>query len=236
MTGYVFLDRYFSMARIARVVVPGIPHNVAQRGNRSQDCFFNEDDYREYVTLMAASCRLNGVEVWAYCLMCNHVHLIAVPDEPANLRSAIGEAHRRYTRMINDRNNWRGHLWQERFSSFPLDESNLLVAAHYVELNPVRAQLTTDPMSYPWSSAKSHVLGKDDELVKVQPLLDMVPDWQAFLLEGIEEKAKEYCRIRKHERTGRPLGDETFVKKIEKTCNRVLCKQKPGPKRKDKGR
>ncbi len=218
------------MVRIARVVVPRNPHHVTQRGNRAQDCFFNEDDYREYVALMAASCQLHGVEVWAYCLMCNHVNMIAVPEETAHLRSAIGEAHRRYTRMINGRNKWRGHLWQERFSSFPLDEAYLLVAAHYVELNPVRAQLTDDPCSYLWSSAKCHVLGQDDELVTVKPLLDLVPDWSAFLQKEIKEE--DYEQIRLHERTGRPLGDEFFIQKVETSCNRILCKQKPGPKRK----
>ena len=221
------------MARLARVVVPKVPHHITQRGNRSQESFFNEDDYRAYISLMAASCRQHGVEVWAYCLMCNHVHMLAVPDDPDNLRSAIGEAHRRYTRAINARNNWHGHLWQERFSSFPLDEPYLLAAAHHVELNPVRVGITADPISYPWSSAKSHVLGLDDELVKVKPLLNMVPDWKTFLLVGIDERDKEYQLIRKHEKTGRPLGEIEFVRKVEMTCNRVLCKQKPGPKRKD---
>lgn len=201
------LDKKSHIVRIARVVVPKNPHQVTQRGNRSQDSFFCEDDYREYIALMAASCRLHGVEVWAYCLMCNHVHMIAVPEESAYLRSAIGEAHRRYTRMINHRNGWRGHLWQ--FSSFPVDEAYLLVAAHYVELNPVRASLTSDPCSYPWSSAKSHVMGRDDELVTVKPLLDLVPDWNAFLQHKMKEE--DYERLPVHERTGRPLGDEVFM-------------------------
>ena len=114
------------MARIARIVVPKMPHHITQRGNRRQKAFFNEGDYREYIALMSASCNLHGVEIWAYCLMCNHVHLIAVPEKPESLRHAIGEAHRRYTRAINFRNKWRGHLWQERFASFPMDEKYLL--------------------------------------------------------------------------------------------------------------
>lgn len=124
------------MARIARIVVPGMPHHITQRGNRPQETFFKEDDYREYISLMSASCHLHGVEIWAYCLMSNHVHLIAVPKQDESLRSAIGEAHRRYTRSINFRQNWSGHLWQERFASFPMNESYLLAAARYVELNP----------------------------------------------------------------------------------------------------
>ena len=121
------------------------------------------------------------------------------------------------------------HLWQERFASFPMNETYLLAAARYVELNPVRAHITTDPLSYPWSSARCHALGRDDELVKVKPLLDLIPDWQAFLMEGIEEQESQ--RIRKHERTGRPLGDESFINRIENAANRVLRKQKPGPKK-----
>lgn len=218
------------MTRLARVVVSGIPHCVTQRGNRCLDSFFSENDYRDYLKLMSSSCLNHGVEIWAYCLMCNHVHMIAVPESPTSLRSAIGDAHRRYTLTINSRNNWRGHLWQERFASFPMNDGYLLKVARYVELNPVRAKITTDPVTYPWSSAKSHVMRQDDDLVKVKPLLDLVPDWKAFLMEEIEDK--DYQHIKKHERTGRPLGDDAFINKIENTCNRILCKRKPGPKRK----
>lgn len=221
------------MARIARIVVPGIPHHITQRGNRSQASFFKDDDYREYISILSASCDLHGVEIWAYCLMTNHVHLIAVPQKTDSLRSAIGEAHRRYTRLINFRQKWRGHLWQERFASFPMNESYLLAAARYVELNPVRARITKDPMTYPWSSARSHILGKDDALVKHRQLLDLVPDWKSFLKSGIEEQ--EIARLRQHERTGRPLGDDRFIKKIEKVVDRVLSKKKPGPKKEKRG-
>jgi putative transposase len=217
------------MARIARIVVPSIPHHITQRGNRCQECFFKDDDYREYISLMSASCCFHGVEIWAYCLMSNHVHLIAVPEKAESLRSAIGEAHRRYTRLINFRQNWRGHLWQERFASFPMNENYLLAAARYVELNPVRARTTKDPSAYPWSSARSHILEKDNELVKVKPLLDLVPDWNNFLKEGMEEN--DIKMLRQHEHTGRPLGDDKFIRKIEKAVDRVLRKKKPGPKK-----
>lgn len=221
------------MARIARIVVPGIPHHITQRGNRRQESFFKDDDYREYISLMSASCALHGVEIWAYCLMSNHIHLIAVPEKTDSLRSAIGEAHRRYTRMINFRQNWRGHLWQERFASFPMNENYLLAAARYVELNPVRARIVIDPSTYSWSSARCHILGKDDELVKVKPLLELVPDWKNFLYEGIKED--EIKQIRQHERTGRPLGDDKFIRKTERAVDRVLGRKKPGPKKETPG-
>ena len=117
---------------------------------------------------MAEWCRRCGVAVWAYCLMPNHVHLIAVPSSGVGLRSAIGVPHRRYSRRVNFREGWRGHLWQGRFASCPMNESYLLAAARYVELNPVRAGLVKSPGVYPWSSAAAHLTGRDDELVRVE--------------------------------------------------------------------
>lgn len=133
------------MARMARIIVPGIPHHITHRGNRRQLTFFGDDDYRAYLALLAEWCGKYGVEVWAWCLMPNHVHLIAVPSTPDSLARAIGEAHRRYTRRVNFREDWRGHLWQDRFTSFPMTETHLLAAARYVEMNPVAAGLVVRP-------------------------------------------------------------------------------------------
>ena len=216
------------MARIARVIAPGFPHHITQRGNRRMPTFFRNEDYEAYIALLAKWCRTCRVEVWAYCLMPNHVHLIAVPETPEGLRQAIGEAHRRYTRMINSRSGWSGHLWQGRFASFVMDESYLLAATRYVELNPVRAGLTADPFAWRWSSAAAHLAGQDDSLVKVAPLLEMIGDWKQFLREF---PANDMMNdLRKHERTGRPLGRESFLQRLENALSRVLRKQKPGPK------
>ena len=111
---------------------------------------------------MAEACRQRAVEVWSYCLMPNHIHLIAVPSSEEGLRLAIGETHQRYTRRINFREKWRGYLWQGRFASFVMDEAYLLAAARYVELNPVRARLVTSAADWPWSSARAHRSGRDD--------------------------------------------------------------------------
>jgi putative transposase len=220
------------MARIARVVVPGVPHHVTQRGNRRQQVFFCEDDYQSYLELMSEWCRKRGVKIWAYCLIPNHVHLIAVPKTEISLARAIGEAHRRYTRMINFRENWRGYLWQGRFASFPLDEKYLVAAVRYIELNPVRAGLAKEATDYRWSSARAHIEGADDMLVKSAPLLKIVgEDWSRFLSEEVEEK--EIAALRRHERTGRPLGGEKFIKRLEKKLGRVLKREKPGPKRRN---
>ena len=99
------------MARIARIVIPNYPHHITQRGNRRQNVFFCEEDYREYLNLISHWCREEGVSIWGYCLMTNHVHLIVTPKEGSNLSRAIGESHRRYTRYINLREGWRGYLW-----------------------------------------------------------------------------------------------------------------------------
>ena len=216
------------MARIARVVAPGLPHHVTQRGNRRQQTFFNDEDYQAYLELMAEWCGRFGVEIWAYCLMPNHVHLIAVPKTASALGDAIGEAHRRYSRRINFRERWRGHLWQGRFASYPMDDAYLLVAARYVELNPVRARLCREPEVYPWSSARAHLQGQDDALVTAAPLLERVSNWPAFLASGLSEEDAE--AMRKHERTGRPLGNDTFLEKLEGLLKRRLKPRKAGRK------
>lgn len=189
--------------------------------------FFQEEDYQAYIRLMGEWCQKFHIEIWAYCLMPNHIHLIAVPETEDGLRRGIGEAHRRYSRLINFREGWKGHLWQGRFASFPMDEQYLLSVARYVEMNPVRAKLTRDPRLWRWSSAKAHLTGKDDGFVAVAPLLEMVGDWRRFLRSGTEE---ELVRIRKHEMTGRPLGTDSFVEKLETLLKRSLKRKKPGPK------
>ncbi|MBF0632720.1 MAG: transposase [Magnetococcales bacterium] len=216
------------MARIARVVAPGLPHHITQRGNRRQQTFFEEQDYQVYLDLMAEWCERFDVEIWAYCLMPNHVHLIAVPTVADGLRLAIGEAHRRFTRHINFRMKWRGHLWQERFASFPLDEEYLLAAIRYVEFNPVRARLTALPEEYPWSSARAHLSGQDDRLVKTKPMLELIPDWSLFLANRLDDETME--TLRRHEQTGRPLGSELFLDKLETQLKRILKPKKPGRK------
>ena len=216
------------MARLARLVIPGLPHHVTQRGNRRQQTFFNDGDYAAYLELMAQWCREEGVEIWSYCLMPNHVHLIAVPKTEDGLRRAVGEAHRRYTRRINFREGWRGYLWQGRFASFIMDEPYLLAAARYVELNPVRAKLVRQARRWPWSSAKAHLKGRDDRLVKAAPLLAMVGDWKAFLRSTIPEE--QLRDLRAHGCTGRPLGSSAFLDRLERLVGRALRPQKPGPK------
>ena len=217
------------MARMARVVVPGYPHHVTQRGNRRQKTFFCDDDYRYYIELLSTYSKEYGTDVLAYCLMPNHVHLVMVPREVDGLRATLGEAHRRYTRHVNFRKGWRGHLWQERFHSFVMDEAYLLATVRYVERNPVVAKLCHQPQEWRWSSALAHITGVDDGLVRVKPMLDLVDDWSAYLADANEHN-DVHEHIERHSRTGRPLGDASFVSKLEVMTGKSLAPKKPGRK------
>jgi len=216
------------MARIARVVVPHYPHHVTQRGSRRQQTFYTDDDYRSYIQTLAQFVRKYGVEIWAYCLMPNHVHLVAVPESQQALSMCLSRAHRHYALNINKRNNWKGHLWQERFYSFVMDERHLLSAVKYVELNPVRAKLCKRPNEWPWSSALAHLAKRDDQLVKVKPMLERVTNWDEYLNSMITQA--DIDAIRKSTKTGRPAGKNDFLNELERLTGRKLQKEKPGPK------
>lgn len=216
------------MARLARVVAPGFPHHIIQRGNRDQQTFFSGNDYRTYIDLMATWCESRDVDIWAYCLTPNRADLIAVPRSADGLRRAIGEAHRRYTQHVNTREGWRGHLWQGRFSSYPVDERYVLPVVLAVEVFPVLVGLVDVPTAWPWSSVRAHLRNEDDRLVKVRPLSQKVRDWSAFLRAPIDDEA--LAVLGRHERTGRPLGDFAFVSKLERDLDRPLRRRKPGPK------
>ena len=208
------------MARIARVVVPGCPHHVTQRGNRRMQTFFHTDDYLYYLELVSASCRKAGTAVWAYCLMPNHVHLVMVPADADGLRRAIGEPHRKYARRINKRNNWRGHMWQERFYSAPMDDTHLYNAVRYVEQNPVTASLCATPADWRWSSARAHLAATDDDLVTVEPMLQRIRYYAKYISQPLSTEAVKELEL--HLRTGRPLGSDEFLDNVEALLGRTV--------------
>lgn len=158
--------------------------------------------------------------------MDNHIHLIAVPERVDSLARAIAETHRKYTYMINIRHNWKGFLFQGRFSSFPMDEAYLYCCARYVERNPVRAGLVNLAEEYAWSSARAHVFGFFDPVLSPMPLITQIQDWSAFL-RG-QEKEEDLEQLRKNQSTGRPLGDEVFTERLEKLTGRILKMRRPG--------
>lgn len=213
------------MPKISRLVIPGLPHHVVQRGNRNQVVFFSAGDKKNFLKLLREQCLRHDLKIWCYCLMDNHFHLIAVPGSPESLRKAIGEATRKYSCMINARNTWQGSLWQSRFRSFPLDETYLYNCARYVERNPVRAGLVNLAEEYEWSSARAHVFGLSDELLSPFPLHSQIDNWSGYLRN--REAEEELKQFRKNSGSGRPLGSEDFLARIEKITGVELL---PGKK------
>ena len=217
------------MARLARIVVPGVPYHVTQRGNRRERTFFEDADYKRYRTMLGEAARRAGAQVWAYCLMPNHVHLIVVPADEVGLRRTFADAHRRYTGLINARHQWTGHLWQGRFGAVAMDEAHLLAAARYIALNPVRARLVTRAEDWPWSSVGAHLAGADDALVTVAPLAARYPDFAAMLDEQ-DGDADAWQALRKAEGTGRPIGAGAWLDELERRTGRELKAKRRGRK------
>ena len=218
------------MPRIARLVVPDIPHHVTQRGARRQRVFFSAGDGRLYLRLLKEGCEKAKTRIWAWCLMPNHVHLILVPAHEGGLRAALAEPHRRYAAAVNRRSDWKGHLWQERFASFPMDEAYLLACARYVELNPVRAGLVARPEQWMWSSARDHLGLGADGLTETSALLDRWPDWRTVLGSGLDPDVLE--EIRKREASGHPLGNGDFLARLSALTARPLACRRRGRPRK----
>lgn len=152
------------MARLARVVLPGLAHHVTQRGNGRQRVFFSAQDYALYLHLITASCADASVCCLAFCLMPNHAHLILVPTTEDGLRRCLSRAHRAYAGHHNGRRNVTGHFWQGRYGSVPMDEAHLYEALRYVLMNPVRANLATDAVAWRWSRARAYLDGTADGL------------------------------------------------------------------------
>jgi putative transposase len=218
------------MVRLPRLVLPGLPYHVTQRGNRRQQTFFEETDYALYRDLLAAAADKAGAEIWCYCLMPNHVHVIVVPGDEDGLRRTFADAHRRYTGYINARHRWTGHLWQGRFGAVVMDEAHLACAMRYVSLNPVRARLAARPQDWAWSSVRAHLAGEDDGLVRVAPALARYGGFAAFLGEGADEDADAWRALRRSETSGRPLGDAAWIAGLETRTGRTLAPQKRGRK------
>jgi len=217
------------MARLARMVIPGVPHHVTQRGNRRERIFFEAGDEQIYLDLMSTQLKRHAVECWAYCLMPNHVHLILTPSDDTGLARAVGEAHRRYTAFVSARGRWTGHLFQARFSSVAMDENHLMAAFRYVALNPVKAQLVARAEEWPWSSTRAHIVGADSDHVTVAPALDRIGDFAEFLAEPSTDDAL-WTDVLKAENIGRPVGAKAWIERLEAQTGRTLSPQKRGPK------
>jgi putative transposase len=221
------------MARMARLVVPGVPHHVTQRGNGRARTFFTDDDAL-YRSLLAEHCAAAGVEVWAWVLTPNHVHLILTPCDDDGVRAAMARTHRRYAGHIHAREKRSGRFWQGRFGCVAMDEAHLAAAICYVALNPLRARLVEHARDGRWSSIHAHLgLVADDAITMTAPIVERFPDLAERIAAGEDEAVS--ARLRLGERIGRPVGDAAFIAALERDTGRTLAPARRGRKPKGGG-
>lgn len=217
------------MARLARVVAIQVPHHVTQRGNARRFVLESDSDKLVYLDLLRQNCSLYGLSLLGYCLMSNHVHLIATPRKIDSLPSALKNTHGRYAAYWNATHSSSGHVWQGRYYSCPLGLTHLWSALRYTELNAFRVRIVSDPDTYRWSSAAAHCGTAQPDL----PLeIDLwrqqwnCTTWRKYLCDPEAEADAEAIRQSTH--AGRPLGTAEFVASLEKSVGRVLTPQKTG--------
>ena len=212
------------MPRLSRSVFAGVPHHVTQRGNRREDVFFTDDDRAAYLLWLKEYSATHGVEILAYCLMTNHIHVVAVPATDDGLQRVFKPLHMRYAQHINRARGWKGHLWQGRYFSSPLDDAYLWAAVRYVERNPVRAGMVRNAEAYRWSSAATHCGKRQDELLNPDAgwgkQFSAIEDWSTWLAEG--DETEELHILRRNAEKGLPCGADSFVQALEVLAGRVL--------------
>jgi len=214
------------MSRLARVVIPGLPHHVTQRGNGGGRVFFTDADYRLYLDLLAESCAKAGVACWAYVLLPTHIRLILVPSDADSLRAALAPVHRTYAGLVNARRKRKGHFWQGRYGAAALDDTHLAATFRAILLSPVEARLVKRPEAWPWSSARAYLRRIDDGFTKTSPLSRRFRDIRALLA---DDSLEEFA-VSPDETIGRPHGNAEFLKQLERRTGRTLAPAKRGPK------
>ena len=223
------------MARMPRVVALDVPHHVTQRGNARQFILSSAAERQVYMGLLHEYTELHELDVLGYCLMSNHVHLIAIPRQVEAMAASMKQTHGRYAAYWNASHQSSGHVWQGRYYSCPLDGEHLWRALRYAELNPVRAKLVHTPEEWAWSSAPAHC-GAGDAFGLSKTLWNSMWNaerWRSYLQAG--ETEQERIAIRRSTHTGRPLGSAAFVAQLEKISERTLAPGKAGrpPKKRE---
>ena len=209
------------MARLARSTIIGYPHQVTQRGNYGQTVFEEEADFRRYLSWLKEYASRYAVDIWAYCLMWNHVHFICVPKVEGALAHGFNTLHMRYAQYFHGKKGVTGHLWKGRFLSCMLDDRSVFEEVRYIENNPVRAGLVERAEDYPWSSARHHVLGERDPVIIDGCFLNSeIQDWRAYLADRGDDPI--LTRTWHSLKTGRPSGNPAFVHKLEEIVGRRL--------------
>ena len=216
------------MPRIARIIAPGYPHHITQRGNNRATVFFDDEDRKTYLKLLAIYSQKHNLQIWAYCLMDNHIHLLAVPETETALSRGIGMTNQMYTQYINRKLNQSGRIWQNRFFSCVVENDLYLWAVvRYIERNPSKVGLAESAEAYLWSSAKAHITGTGDLLLGTSSWLS--PQEQGTYAEFVRTEDEETDRaIRSATRCGRPFGSESFIDMLEFRLNQPLKPKKPG--------
>ncbi len=218
------------MPRVARITAPGLVYHVTHRGNHRADVFFDREDREIYLRWLAGVGRCHGLELWAYCLMTNHVHLLVRGHERGSLGLTLRELQGRYARRVNQQKQWSGHLWANRFYSHPVDGEALWAAVRYIERNPVRAGLVARAEEYPWSSARAHCgLDGSGVLSPARPFPGKVSNWRSWLEAGDDSTDDA---LRSATRTGRPAGAPEFLARLEQQLGRSLAPRPQGRPRK----
>ena len=223
------------MPRLARTVCAQVPHHITQRGNRREDVFFTDEDRQAYLDWLKEYAEKYKVEILAYCLMTNHLHLIVVPAAEQGLQQVLKPLHMRYAQRFNRTQGWKGHVWQGRYFSSALDDDYLWAAIRYVERNPVRAKMVRKAENYRWSSAGGHCGLRQDALLTKKPYwcgqFDGIGDWSAWLTEG--DEVEKLGVLRRNIEKGLPCGSDKFIHKLEKMTGKALQYRPRGRPRKD---
>jgi len=224
------------MPRIARIIAPGYPHHITQRGNNRATVFFDDEDRQTYLKLLAGYAQKFHAQIWAYCLMGNHIHLLAVPETEIALSRGIGLTNLMYTQYLNRKLNQSGRVWQNRFFSCVVEsEQYLWAVVRYIERNPLKVGLATSVETYRWSSAKAHISGASDPLLSANSWLS--PQEQRAYAEFARQDDEETDEaIRRATRTGRPFGSEPFIDLLELQLNQPIRPGKPGRPRTKTGK
>lgn len=227
------------MARLPRLVVPGLPHHLIQRGHNRQPIVLDDEDRRQFLALLREAAVNQRVALHAYVLMDNHLHLLATPETPEGLSRMMQSLGRRYVAAFNQRHGRSGTLWEGRFRAAPLEaERHLLACMRYIELNPQRAGWVMEPGSYAWSSGPQHLGHRRDPLITEHPLFwalgntpfEREAAWRSWLEQGVGPE--ELRALGDSALKGWPLGSAGFLQVLAEGSERPVAPRQRGRPRK----
>lgn len=211
------------MTRSARIVFPDVPYHLTQRGVNRQSVFVQDDEYQLYLDILRRFAQKYGLTILGYCLMPDHIHLVGIPQQESSLAQVLGYTHSRFAQVTNPRHQRYGHLWHGRFYGCLLDDAQCVHALRYIERNPLRAGIVACPCEYPWSSASAHCGGVDSSgPLDLSGWSERWPGdtWQEYLQDPKADD--DMPELRRWTQSGRPLGDDDFIKRLEVKAGRRL--------------